>query len=372
MKIATTIILTAGATSAFTFDEYQVKFGKSYATDAEMSLRKQLFTQRATAVADHNARDERLYTKTLNHLSDRTKTELQQIKGLDKAMLHHQMSLRSKLSTSNTATIEDLRGFPDSLDWRKKNVITPVKNQGECGSCWTFASAETIESHMAIQTGMLQELSEQFILDCTPNPHECGGSGGCGGGTAELAFDRLTKLGGIPSEWEYPYVSALGNSSTCHGLPLSREQAHSGAVSAAANITGYWHTTTISYADLLMALVTKGPLAISVDAGAWHDYSGGIFDGGNKTNPDLDHLVQLVGYGVDQGESYWLVRNSWTPYWGEKGFIRLKRYDPLKGEKASCGTDVTPLDGNGCAGGPSTVQVCGQSGVLFDGVYPLL
>ena len=90
-----------------------------------------------------------------------------------------------------------------------------------------------------------------------------------------------------------------------------------------------------------------------------HDYEEGIFTGGNSTNPDLDHLVQLVGYGEDNGQQYWQIRNSWTPLWGDHGYIRLLR-------TTNCGIDVTPLDGNGCAGGPPTVKVCGQNGMLFD------
>ena len=284
-------------------------------------------------------------------------------------MQREQMSLRTNRPQRSLSSLD---GIPASLDWRDQNVITPVKNQGHCGSCWSFASTETIESHWAIKTGKLQELSEQFILDCTPNPNSCGGTGGCGGGTAELAYDRLKELGGIPSEWEYPYVSILGNASKCHGLPLAKEAAHSGAVAAAANVTGYFHTTPNSYTDLISALQT-GPLAISVDASSWHNYAGGIYDGGNHTNPELDHLVQLVGYGTDSNSNdYWIVRNSWTPQWGINGYILLKRADPNKGPAASCGIDINPLDGNGCTGGPPKVEVCGQSGVLYDGVYPLI
>ena len=99
--------------------------------------------------------------------------------------------------------------------------MTPVKNQGSCGSCWSFASAEAVESRWFLKTGELQELSEQFILDCTPNPHDCGGSGGCGGGTAKLAYERLAALGGLPSEWTYPYLSVGGSAGRCRGLPLS-------------------------------------------------------------------------------------------------------------------------------------------------------
>ena len=162
-------------------------------------------------------------------------------------------------------------------------------------------------------------------------------------------------------------MSGTGNASTCHGLPLPPAQPHHGGVSAAAKITGFRSTKTNSYADVLHTLATKGPLAVSVATDGWHDYAGGVFDGGNHTNPVLDHLVQLIGYGTDEntGQDYWLIRNSWTPLWGMNGTIRL-----LREASPSCGMDLNPLDGNGCKGGPPQVQVCGQSGVLYDGVYP--
>jgi len=115
----------------------------------------------------------------------------------------------------------DVQSLPESVDWRDHDVVSPVKNQGKCGSCWTFASTETVESMWAIATGVLQELSEQFVLDCTPNPSQCGGTGGCGGGTAELVYAQLAKYGGMPAEWAYPYMSGRnGSAEACYGLPL--------------------------------------------------------------------------------------------------------------------------------------------------------
>ena len=138
---------------------------------------------------------------------------------------------------------------------------------------------------------------------------------------------------------------------------------------AAANVTGRVSLPTNSYTDMLHAVATVGPLTVTVDAGAWHDYEEGVFTGGNMTNPTLNHLVQLIGFGTDDSlGDYWTIRNSWTPLWGESGFIRLKRYG-AKGD-VPCGTDLNPLDGDGCQGGPPTVKVCGQSGVLYDGAYP--
>ena len=138
---------------------------------------------------------------------------------------------------------------------------------------------------------------------------------------------------------------------------------------ASANVSGHVSVASNSYDAVMEALAHVGPLAVSVDAGSWHDYEEGVFDGGNATNPALDHLVQLVGYGSDADHGdFFLVRNSWTPMWGEAGFIRLKRYGS---SEARCGIDLSPRDGDGCKGGPPKVKVCGQNGVLYDAVYPL-
>jgi len=115
------------------------------------------------------------------------------------------------------------------------------------------------------------------------------------------------------------------------------------------------------------AIANIGPIAISVEAVRWMSYRSGIFDGCNQKNPDIDHSVQLVGYGTDSNKvDYWIVRNSWGSGWGESGYIRLKRESTPR-----CGTDLNPSDGTGCDGGPPTVTVCGTCGILYDNVYPL-
>jgi len=231
--------------------------------------------------------------------------------------------------------------------------VSPVKDQGQCGSCWSFAAAETIESMWAVQTGKLVELSEQNILDCTPNPHHCGGTGGCGGATAELGFDMVSKKGGISSEWVYPYTSYGGRDFTC------QSKAHF------VKVASYVQLPSNKQDALLQAVATLGPIAISVDASAWSFYDSGVFDGCNQTQPDIDHAVQLVGYGTDPNlGDYWLVRNSWSPNWGEKGYIRVKRETTPR-----CGIDITPSDGSGCDDGPPTITVCGTCGILFDSSY---
>ena len=353
----------------YTFDTWRKEFGKDYATADEQAQREHTFNARLSAIRSHNentAGGKRSTWKAgVNHLTDRTHAELRALHGLDRALLFSQ---KATALTDTPARPWVASEGPSSVDWRQKGAVTPVKNQGHCGSCWTFASTETVESRWFLKTGELQELSEQFVLDCTPNPHDCGGTGGCAGGTAALVYDRMKALGGMPSEWTYPYLSGSGNAGSCHGLPLgSFEKAHGGVVAKAANVSGHVSLPTNSY-DAMMHAIAEGPLAVSVDAGAWHDYEEGVFDGGNATNPTLDHLVQLVGYGTSEnGEDYFLIRNSWTPLWGESGYMKLKRE-----ANAPCGIDLAPGDGDGCKGGPAQVKVCGQSGILYDGVYPIV
>jgi len=244
--------------------------------------------------------------------------------------------------------------------WRNQSVVTSVKDQGDCGSCWTFGTVETIESHWAIATGKLTALSEQQVLDCTPNPDQCGGTGGCNGGTGELAMAQIIKTGGLQSEWTYPYISYFGKNDTCQ---------FSSSYSM-VRLASYTTLPSNMYAPVLTAIAELGPMIISVEASHWVNYESGVFNGCNQTNPDLDHNVQLVGYGTDPiyGD-YWLVRNSWSPMFGENGYIRLRR---SPSEQTECGTDINPSDGDGCKNGPPTVTVCGTCGILYDVCYPII
>lgn len=165
-----------------------------------------------------------------------------------------------------------------NVDWREKNIITPVKDQGfymilkiyinffigQCGSCWSFGTAEIIESYWALKKNHLMELSEQQILDCTPNPNHCGGVGGCGGGTAEIAYQKIIELGiinlsnfclnkilgGLSSEWTYPYISYFGTNFKCK-LNITRP---------IAKILKYSVLESNKYEPVIQALTNIGPL----------------------------------------------------------------------------------------------------------------
>ncbi|KNC52788.1 papain family cysteine protease containing protein [Thecamonas trahens ATCC 50062] len=252
---------------------------------------------------------------------------------------------------------------PSHVDWRdhSPSIVTAVKNQGMCGSCWSFATAETLESHYALATGKLQALSEQQVLE-TPNPQACGGTGGCGGGIPQLAYDYMVDAwnGTLGAEWTYPYESFFGKNFP----PVSNSSAMK---APAAKLSGYVQLPLNDLDTLIDAIANVGPVAITVDASNWHDYAGGVFTGCNKTDIHLDHDVQLMGYGDDPHLGpYWLIRNSWSPTFGEVGYIRIARHSTPQ-----CAKDTHPEDGFACKGGKKTITVCGECGILSDSCYPI-
>jgi len=341
----------------YTFEHYKKEYGRTYATAAEHSRRQGLFEANLAAATKHNADSSKTWKEGVNHMSDWSEAEFGRLLGYNKALGYSQHVEGPPVDPSLTG--DDL---PTAIDWRDHDIVTAVKNQGGCGSCWTFGATETLESHWAKKTGALNVLSEQQILDCTPNPDECGGTGGCAGGTAELAYNKLTATGQT-SEWLYPYTSIHGKNYNCSWNPV--------AAPPIAKPTGYKKIAANQYLPLMTVIGTVGPVSISVEASHWSRYEEGLFDGCNQTNPDIDHAVQLVGYGTEptSGKDYWLVRNSWSPQWGDAGYIKLIR---TSSEESRCGTDLTPLDGTGCKNGTKTQKVCGTCGILFDNVIPLV
>lgn len=365
-------LLVAGATltaeakpklheiQGYTFDRFAAEYNRQY-TPSEAAVRRRVFEENKAMVMAHNA-GTHSWTMTLNHMADWTHEERQRLNGgRSTAMINAKQRLTSiKASVHPKVSLAD-NPIPFSMDWRNRipQVISAVKDQGMCGDCWAQAATESIESLEAIVNGNLFTLSNEQITSCTPNPDKCGGTGGCNGATAELAFDYVHGAGGIAEEWTYPFTSYYGDTGNCTDSkkrPLYAQLA--GFMKLPAN-----HQETV------MAVVAgTGPLAVNVDATNWHFYNSGVFDGcAYNASIDINHVVQLVGYGQDLTfGKYWLVRNSWSATFGEHGYIRLKRDDV-----AQCGTDNTPADGVACAPYPSSQNVCGQCGILFDTSFPI-
>lgn len=322
-------------------------------------FRKGLYLKEQKRIIVHNNGNVG-WNETINTMTILTKEERKQFYGYSKrAKLFHKPSYQTN---HMYPTNFDLALLPKSVDWRTHGVVSAVKSQGSgCGSCWAFASTAVIESHLAINTNKLFDLSPQQIATCTPNPLECGGQGNCQGATAELAFDYVASSAGLYDEFQLPYTEYYGVESKCE-LPTDKPK---------AIISGYVKLEENNYEQLMYSVATFGPIAVSVDASSWHSYSSGIFNGCDQSNPDINHAVVLLGFGTDEstGLDYWLVRNSWSASWGEAGFIRLLRKSK-KQEEETCGIDITPQDGTACAGDTQPIKVCGTCGILYDSSYP--
>jgi cathepsin L len=308
----------------YTFDQYIKDFKKDYTVgSAEYASRKAIFEQQVESIVAFNRDPTQTYKQGVNRHTDLTHNEFKQnIRGIAKGMKNSvgNSYLRSlSASEHQTPTKEEMAALPTNVDWRDHGVVTPVKDQGHCGSCWAFASAATLESHAAINSGSLKTLSTQQLVSCIPNPMSCGGSGGCGGAITELAFSYV-QLYGLTSEYKYSYQSYYsGETGACQYEEL--------LPSAEVEADGYIRLPLNDYDALLHAVATVGPVTVSVDASQWKNYESGVFNGCSYTdNIDIDHAVVLVGYGTDETlGDFWLVRNSWGTGYGENGYIRIHR-----------------------------------------------
>ena len=353
----------------YTFEDWIAEYKRPEATSApyltsgEFSKRKAVFEANLAAIKQHNANPNRSWTMNINQFGDLTREEfVARYTGYSQDLareLRRDNNLAlgaaphpSRLTAGNSS---DGAPFPTSIDWREKGVVTPVKTQGRCGSCWAFAAIAAFESHAAIATGQLVELSPQQLTSCVANPRRCGGAGGCYGATCQLGFEYWKKVG-VTTNKLYPYTSgSSGRSGSC--------RFNAKKMPPVFRSTGYAQLPTNDAAAHVAAL-QKGPLGVSVASDKMMFYSSGVFDTCGDTT--VNHLVVMDGYGEDaQGRKYWLVRNSWGPTWGEQGYIRVARFDTEQ-----CGIDRNPQAGSGCAGGPSQLTVCGCLGILSDSSYP--
>jgi len=209
-------------------------------------------------------------------------------------------------------THQIVRDPPASIDWRTKGAVTPVKDQGQCGSCWSFATTGTLEASNFLKWGTLTSLSEQNLIDCSGT---CCYNTGCDGGRVDWAIEYVVQNNGIDTEQSYPYQAQDG---TCNF--------QSNNVGGNAS-----HCITLATGDenaLMTAVGTIGPVAVAISVDdAWANYKTGVYSSDSCPNgaDQLDHAVLVVGYGTEGGQDYWLVKNSWGASWGDSGFIKMRR-----------------------------------------------
>lgn len=216
----------------------------------------------------------------------------------------------------------------DSVNWVDKGAVTDVKDQGQCGSCWSFSTTGALEGIFYIENGELISFSEQELVDCD----KLGNGGrdhGCNGGLMDNAFNWIIKQDGLCSEEEYPYFS---------GTTKDRGDCKSHQCTNVKNsdIKGFYDVKPSSDDDMMAAL-SKQPVSIAIQADQreFQLYKSGVFT--SKCGTELDHGVLVVGYGSEDGLDYYLVKNSWSDTWGDGGYIKLGRGKQYNDGDGQCG-----------------------------------
>jgi cathepsin L len=286
------------------FTDFQERFSKKYESMEEFEARFQIFRANLRNIILHNLDVTQNFTMGINQFTDLTPQEFkdQYVGGLK-----YELGSYGCKTFSSSAV-----GAPSSIDWREKGAVNPVRDQGQCGSCWAFATTANAESVWAISTGNLLDLSEEFLVDCAT------GVGyfnmGCNGGQPDSAFKYMINNGQC-TESSYPYkagtTKTAGTCQKCSPAPVH--------FSSCSDVTPKDQVS-------LMAAVVKQPVVIAIEADTryFQSYSGGILDS-SACGTTLDHAVEIVGYGSENGVDYWTVRNSWSNTWGENGYVRIKK-----------------------------------------------
>nr|ACH56227.1 cathepsin S-like cysteine proteinase [Radopholus similis] len=265
-------------------------------------------TRSRALVTEHNAAFERgevSFRLAENHLAHLTEREYKQRLGL-------RATERPSNKVVKLSAIVGNQSVPDAVDWRKKGLVTEVKDQGQCGSCWAFSTTGSLGGAHAKATGKLVSLSEQNLVDCSSenSVHEHG--------LMDVAFDYIEENGGIDTERSYPYRG------------YEQYRCKYSKRNVGATMASYVDLPSGDEQELKIAVATQGPISVAIDASSdsFQLYESGVYKDkqcGNRRS-NLDHGVLLVGYGTDPKHGdYWIVKNSWSAAWGEKGYIRMAR-----------------------------------------------
>nr|XP_033780738.1 cathepsin K-like isoform X2 [Geotrypetes seraphini]XP_033780739.1 cathepsin K-like isoform X2 [Geotrypetes seraphini]XP_033780740.1 cathepsin K-like isoform X2 [Geotrypetes seraphini] len=286
------------------WQQWKKSYNKQYNSEGDELQRRLIWEKNLKYIGLHNLEfslGKHTYELGMNHLGDMTSEEVvETMTGL---------KVPPRRSLSNVTDPDDGEDqAPDSVDYRKKGYVTPVRNQGACGSCWAFSSVGALEGQLKKKTGKLVNLSPQNLVDCVTKNE------GCGGGYMTNAFEYVKENLGIDSENAYPYI---GEDEECHYNPVGK----------AAKCKGYKEVKVGSEKALKSAVARVGPISVGIDAGlsSFMSYRKGIYYDPDCDEADINHAVLVVGYGVQKGMKYWIVKNSWGKDWGNKGYILMAR-----------------------------------------------
>jgi C1A family cysteine protease len=311
-KVITLLVLLAVSAMAHDREHYEKKFfdwmtehQQNYEDGAEFLRRLEIFIGWDKLIEEHNASGS-TWKMAHNQFSGMSHAEF-----MERYLSPVPRSMLKRGTAVYSASEEEVKATPSAWDWTAQGGVTNVKDQGSCGSCWTFSTTGALESAYFNKYGNLVSFSEQELVSCAGFPNM-----GCNGGQMDAAFNWIKRNGGLCSEEDYPYTSGAGDRGTCNSSSCSSV--------TGSTVTSYTDVQSDSESSLQSAVYQQTvSVAIEADQLGFQLYSSGVYTGECGTN--LDHGVLAVGYGTDNGVDYWKVKNSWSSSWGEDGYIRMEK-----------------------------------------------
>lgn len=304
------------------FQAFQDTFRVVYAHKEEQFERFRIFRENWAFIHAHNQKENRTFTLGVTQFADLTTEEF---------VARNLGTFGAPTRSSCTEMpLDDADNSELEVDWRERGVVNPVKDQGQCGSCWAFATTSVAESAWAIRSSELLVLSEQELVDCSSGPPYF--NLGCNGGNIDSAFEYQLKHGQTLNS-DYPYTS--GETSVKNEQCMAMESEADPVFTDCFNVAPYNQVA-------LARAVQDTPVAVAIEADTkyFQLYTSGILTG-DACGTELDHAVVIVGYGVDGDLPYWTVRNSWGASWGEDGYVRIGRSDS-RDDAGVCGIATMP------------------------------
>lgn len=372
------------------YEAYLVEHQRTYRIgSAEFHSRLPHFEASFAEVEMQNQDTSRLWTASLNFLSDHTPEEFAGYggwrghvskgsggsEGGASSFAERGSPMKDDSAPASRQGHWGTNRLPNNRDWNGLAALAPqsVRKQ-TCGNCWAASAVAVLEAHHEIHFGKPRKFALMEMTRCTPNPFGCGGDGGCKGATCELGI-HYAMLNGLGEQEESQQCASTQKqvvdpkAQGPHEWPEGFFEAPLDGLGRQFGMIGWERMPINQLEPVKRALYERGPVAVATSMD-WRHYSKGIF---NNCPQDavVEHAVALIGYGEEKGTKYWNILNSWGNGWGENGRVRIKRLDDMD-EEAYCGMDKNPTLGTGCRDGPKEVRVCGACGILYDTVVPYI